>query len=354
MDLRRPGSAAAFGWLVTLVQPVRRITVLLNGNFKIIPLIRLHAAEHELFRFVCLNAAHSTSRIRRLLTKEDQIVSEPARESMDYAMQVLGIAVAMGVDLVLPMWHASFLADASEHFQRAGIQLLVAGTATQLRRVDDKGHCFDDLADLPDVVPRYRIVSSVESFDAAVSELAADHTVCLKPCDSIFGYGFYVLKSSSSGTANSQWISVDAARRRIARAGSRRHLVMQYLPGMEWSVDCLALDGTLTRAVIRRKREDGSQVIDQHMEVERAVRRCIALLRLRGLFNIQLKGDSHERPRLPEINGRMAGGIAKSAASGVVLPLWAIRLAMGTHDSTVIPTARCGVIVPSTPDDRSV
>jgi hypothetical protein len=50
-------------------------------------------------------------------------------------------------------------------------------------------------------------------------------------------------------------------------------------------------------------------------------------------------------PRLLEINPRMAGGISYSFLSGVVLPYWAIRLALGTAEPGDIPAPKTGLLV---------
>ena len=333
----------------------RPITILLNGNFELIPLFRQYAAPEETFRFICLNSTKSAAFLRPLLTAQDQVIVEPPRFSTDYAERILGLAVDLGVDFVLPMWRVDALADAAMQFQPHGVHILVPGTGPQLRRVEDKGQCFHDLADIPAVLPAHRVIASVEAFDAAVSELAPYHVVCFKPCHAVFGYGFYVLVDGAADQRPlGPRISIDGAQRLIARAGHRRHLVMQYLPGPEWSVDCLAHAGELLQTIIRRKRDDASQIIEAHAEVDRCVRDIWARLQLTGLFNIQLKGDPEGRPRLLEVNGRMAGGVTKSAASGLLLPLWAIRFALGTHNRGEMPIPQFGVVIPATPSVCSV
>jgi hypothetical protein len=57
---------------------------------------------------------------------------------------------------------------------------------------------------------------------------------------------------------------------------------------------------------------------------------------------------------LLEINPRMSGGLPFACQSGLVLPLWAIRLALGTASPADVPTPRLGVWVPQPETPRSL
>ena len=52
-------------------------------------------------------------------------------------------------------------------------------------------------------------------------------------------------------------------------------------------------------------------------------------LKLNAVFNIQFK-DAGKVSYLLEVNPRISGGAPFTARSGLVLPYWAIRLALGT------------------------
>jgi len=78
--------------------------------------------------------------------------------------------------------------------------------------------------------------------------------------------------------------------------------------------------------------------------MEEYTRRLIEKLNLNGLFNVQFK-DKDGVPFILEINARMSGGIAMSCLSGVCLPYWALRLAMGTATDADIPHGKTGLRV---------
>lgn len=105
-------------------------------------------------------------------------------------------------------------------------------------------------------------------------------------------------------------------------------LVMEYLEGPEYSIDCLAQDGRLIRATVRKKpgRAGGAQLLEENSALYDLARSLTKRLQLRSLFNIQAR-CSGGVPKLLEINARMAGGIYFSCLSGVNYPYWALRLA---------------------------
>jgi biotin carboxylase len=126
---------------------------------------------------------------------------------------------------------------------------------------------------------------------------------------------------------------------------------MEYLPGPERSVDALAENGELVGAVVRRKGSGWQQIEDNPRLVE-VVRRLAARLGLTGLFNTQFR-DAGGEPHLLEINPRMSGGLPLTFRSGLNLPLWAVRLALGTATAAEVPAPRTGFRVPQPVPARS-
>jgi hypothetical protein len=168
----------------------------------------------------------------------------------------------------------------------------------------------------------------------------------------VFGLGSHIL-TEDDARRNAGWtLHLDEARRRIANDKRNRDLMlMQYLPGPERSVDCLACDGELIRCVVRRK-ADGGQWIEDNPAIEALARSLTARFRLNHLFNVQFR-DAAGASYLLEINARMSGGLPFACQGGVALPLWAIRLALGTVRAADIPKPRAGIWVPQPEIARS-
>jgi biotin carboxylase len=134
--------------------------------------------------------------------------------------------------------------------------------------------------------------------------------------------------------------------------GQRPFLAMEYLAGDERSVDCLAHEGQLVRAVIRRKpaiAQGRWQIIEENAESWKIAAHAVAEFRLHGLVNVQTRERLHPDGRREqcflEVNPRMAGGIDMACQAGLNLPYWCLRLATGTVEEAQIPWPTSGVRV---------
>jgi hypothetical protein len=259
-------------------------------------------------------------------------------------------------DVFIPGRQVSGISANAKAFTQHGIRLVVPAGPSTLGQINHKGRFYQSVRGCGVPLPSFRQVDHPGDFEAAVRAVGRQHEVCYKPAVSIFGYGFHILVDHPSAKHPSQTqlgapdlkldISLPEA---LAKFRSSRRfqtqLVMQHLPGDERSVDCLADGGRLLCGVVRRKNPDGTQFLEDNETVLGYVRTLVAHFKLSGLFNVQFKDDAAGTARLLEINPRMAGGISYSFLSGVVLPYWAIRLALGTAAPGDIPQPRTGLLV---------
>jgi hypothetical protein len=96
---------------------------------------------------------------------------------------------------------------------------------------------------------------------------------------------------------------------------------MEYLPGPEWSLDCICDEGRMVTGVARRKR-GRVQELEADGPIFAMARAAIDLFGLSGQINVQFKAADLDGgdPRLLEINPRMSGGMARTRFAGVNLP----------------------------------
>jgi hypothetical protein len=99
-----------------------------------------------------------------------------------------------------------------------------------------------------------------KAFDAAYERMRKRHEVlCMKPSVSVYGIGFRQISEKKSAfdlmlDGNPYRIDLVSLREMLQRAGRfRPMLLMPFLAGHEFSVDCVALNGELVCAVARRK-----------------------------------------------------------------------------------------------------
>lgn len=296
-----------------------------------------------------LLASHSRP-VSPVFAAADESWLEPPASISDAAFidWCLDTCRARRVDLFVPGRRVKALAGARDRFEAAGTRMMVPATPEAFRRIDRKDWFYADMAG--EALPDFRVVRTVAEFDAACAELGALHPrLCVKPVVSIFGLGFHRIVAQDDEYrrflgADAVPMSMESTRRAIGVAKHPRDLmVMEWLPGPERSVDCIASRGRLLVAVARRKRGD-HQVLETAGPAIEAARRVVAHYALDGIVNVQTR-DARGAPRLLEANARMSGGLHYACASGVAFPYWAVRLALGLSTPADIPVPRAGVCV---------
>lgn len=122
-------------------------------------------------------------------------------------------------------------------------------------------------------------------------------------------------------------------------------LVMEYLPGIEYTVDCLCYDGGLLAMVPRRRDRmiggitaAGEVVKDENFdEMYRVCESIVKKFRLSFAVGFQFKCNRDGKPRLIECNPRLQGSTCLTVAAGLDIPKLAVDLALGRFDQVKIP-----------------
>lgn len=318
----------------------------LNNTYDVLALLRRHRRRGE-FRILCTHPRPNYPGRRHA----DHFEREPDglgdRAYVDYCLDV---ARRHKVTLFFPGRKRLAIVRAAGRFAELGTRVLAAGDAKTLSLLNHKARMHGTLAGDGYHLPEFAVVNDLAGFDAAWKRLRPRHQLlCYKPAVGVYGLGFKIVADaepalSRLAAGDPDCITLDAARRALASKGRFPDLkVMQWLPGPEHSVDCLARDGELLRCVVRRK-ELGAQVIEDYPALVAIVRRLTARFRLSNLFNVQFR-DANGEPHLLEINTRMSGGLPFACRAGLDLPLWAVRLALGTATPDDIPQPRSGIRV---------
>lgn len=297
-------------------------------------------------RQLTLLASHSleTSPIR---IAAHEMWREPAGSLSEdeYVDWCLRVCAERKVHLFMPGRRRQAVARRRGEFELNGTKVLVPAGPDVLDLFEHKDRFYADLVGTSMPVPELRTVLTVSEFEEAYRTLSARHAqLCIKPAVSVFGAGFHVLEARDDEyrrfiSSDGFRIGVDAVRRAIAEARPPRDLlVMEYLPGPERSIDCLAHEGRLIAAVARVKRQ-GCQEIETSGPAIGLAALLTNRYRLNGLFNVQTR-DARGRPHLLEVNARMSGGILYACLSGVTFPYWAVLLALGLATPEEIPSPR--------------
>jgi len=135
----------------------------------------------------------------------------------------------------------------------------------------------------------------------------------------------------------------------LAAARKRGLLVMEYLPGREYTVDCLNdLQGSLLLAHPRLRGRIGSGIAlgsrhDRRDELIDACRKIVAAIRIEGPWFAQFREDAHGIPTLVEVNTRIAGSSGFTRLSGANIPLISVFMFMG--NTVRVPRIKPGLTV---------
>ncbi|WP_296953141.1 ATP-grasp domain-containing protein [uncultured Massilia sp.] len=255
------------------------------------------------------------------------------------------------IDVFVPGREATVLAAEHARFADVGTRVLSAAPAPLLHRIHDKARFYLD-TDLPQApVAAFRRFETLEEFDAAWAELRPRHgKLCVKPSHSIYGLGFAVVDEARSSAALllagvEYHVGYQDLRRGLAELGRfRTMLLMEFLDGPEYSVDCVGDHGRLVSAVVRRKlaQSGAGQLVDMRADILDATARLCAAYQLNGVVNVQFR-EGGGRPRLLEINPRMSGGIGMACLAGPNLPYIALRGFVDGFDGLDVPPARDGM-----------
>lgn len=281
----------------------------------------------------------------------DHFEVEPA-EPDDYIQWCLDFCKRHDVKVFFPGRQASAIAAAASRFDEAGVKVVLVGSPATLELLENKGAFYRSLPPGLVPLPEYRVVNNLKQFETAYAELRKKHpSVCFKPAVGIYASGFRILVEDGNSVDRLLFgdpieMLVDDAKSIFAKKLVFKDvLVMEVLPGVERSVDCLAVNGELVGAVVRSKVNGYEEVLEDNPTLVEYARLLTKHAQLNGLFNAQFKDSANGTPCLLEINGRLAGGTYIGTPTGLVLPYWAIRLALGTATAAQVPTPRTGIRV---------
>jgi carbamoylphosphate synthase large subunit len=256
------------------------------------------------------------------------------------------------IDIFVPGKGSTDLAGCHERFGAIGVKVMSTASPAALTLIHDKARFYAE-ADLPEApVAEFHVFETLAAFDAAYAQLRPRHQkLCVKPSHSVFGLGFSIIEEAKSSAAlllaGVQYhIGLDDLRRGLGEMGTfRTMLLMEYLDGHEFSVDCVGNNGELIAAIVRKKPHSGpGQTIDQRADILAATAALTRAHGLHGLFNVQFR-EGGGKLRLLEINPRMSGGIGMACVAGPNLPYIALCGVADGFDTVVVPPVRNGIRV---------
>ncbi len=276
-----------------------------------------------------------------MVDKHHQI---PRGRNKHFIPKLLNIAKREKVDVILPLVTNELeqLAKGVDKFEKAGIKVGIS-PLLGLRIANNK-HLLMDLAEnLGIPVPRFFIAKTQNEMNKAIKKLGyPKKNVCIKPPVSNGMRGFRILTEKVNMAdllLNQKPTGIYTTLRelKLVLQQARRFpplLVMEYLPGREYSVDVLAKDGNALIVVPRERLvlKNGISFIGMvvnNKKIINATEKLVRSLKLNGCVGFQFKEDSRGVPKLIESNPRLQGTIVLTTAANANLVYLNVKMLLG-------------------------
>ncbi|NHM32652.1 ATP-grasp domain-containing protein [Neobacillus terrae] len=275
----------------------------------------------------------------------DFAYSEPDVEGEEYIDFCLDFCQNHQIDIFIPRTENVLISKRLEKFHSIGVKVLVCPDYELMKVLDNKVKAYQVVGEKTSIrIPEYFVVNNAEEFKDAYQTLRErGRTVCMKPAVGEGACGFRVIKENIDtveqliGGGNGYRIPYPYAFEILSQKEHFSDLiVMEFLEGTEYSIDCLASTKKLFTAVPRMKGDGRVRELIENHELIQLAHEFYKEFRLPYVFNIQFK-YSMGIPKLLEINPRMSGGLHISCLSGVNYPYLALKLLLGEEIKNLSP-----------------
>ena len=320
-------------------------SVLLNGwgglgGTGIVDSLR-HNTDGRALRIVCADIEHRPA----LEYAADAFSILPHGDDPAYVDALLRLCRREGIDVILPGSSPEIRAISKnvERIRAGGVRVALDDYA-RIRPMMSKAQTYRTLRNGGIPVPDFAHVTDASQILPAVADMGyPDRPVCFKPSSyesSGGARGFRVLRRTNTpftaifGESAAE-IDYDSVRRLSGTKERLDLLVMEYLPGPEFSVYVLADKGQMLYCVPNlRERMVGvhtfeASTVPADSGIRGICERIVGELGLSYNVNIQLKASESGELKLVEINPRMGGSIILPVAAGINLPYMAVKMALG-------------------------
>ena len=306
------------------------------------------------------------ARIHLLIADADQnavgrhlhqhFIQIPAANDLGFTQSLLAICKQHHIHCLMPLVTKELmpLAQSVTAFQEIGTKLLVSSQES-IAIANDKAACYQVLVKNAILVPSFFVCKTLDDFKSAATALGfPSREFCFKPSQSNGSRGFRIISDDmdQSELLFTQkpihtYLSYANAIQLLEAKPFPELLVSEFLPGEEYSVDCLAEQGTMKVAVprLRIKMNNGISVhgeFRQDFAIIEYCRNIISVLKLHGNIGIQVKRNAAGEALLLEVNPRVQGTIVAGLGAGINLPLLAIHQELGMSIETDIIDIRWG------------
>jgi carbamoyl-phosphate synthase large subunit len=260
-----------------------------------------------------------------LYLSEKGVLLPPFNEE-NFFDKLKGLVRREGITVIIPALDTILLEFSKkvDEFKQLGVQILVSEPET-IGVTRDKWKTYLCLKDTV-LMPK----SFIEK-----QEVDIDYPLFIKPRDGSGSKNVYTIKSKKELDFFFDYLE--------------NPIIQEFLPGTEYTVDCLAdMKGNLITCVIRQRLEirDGistKALIVHNTELETMAKEISKKLQFKGIFFFQAKEDRYGKPRLMEVNARIAGTMCHKSFHESNFHRLAVKLALG--EIVPLPRIKYGLYI---------
>ena len=279
-----------------------------------------------------------------VLQMVDACYQVPAVNDSNYIDRLLEICKKERVDIILPFMSAELipLIDRKDEFEAIGVRVSVSDRrSVEITTNKFRFYQFLKENDLP--VPRFALIRKADELISACERCGYPrNAVCVKATELSGSRGIRIIKPDVSRfdllfqeKPNSFFTTMEDLLFTLQERDEMPEMMaMEYLPGMEGSVDLIAENGKILYMAYRESTVNLHSIpqageLKDNPEAYEIAEKVIDALKLTGNADLDFKNDSEGHPVLMEINPRIAATMKIFKEGGLNLPYLRIKQLLG-------------------------
>jgi carbamoylphosphate synthase large subunit len=275
----------------------------------------------------------------------DVFYKVPAATKNNYVDIILEICEKENVDIYFPniSTEVTAVSKRKEEFQKIGTIISVSKQSS-VEIANNKLSLYKFLQNKGISVPKFYGVHSVEEFEMGCAYLGyPESPVCLKIVDGSGSRGVRIIDSKRNRyqifvneKPNSFFVTYEDMISILKEADNEFHemLLVEYLPGNEYTVDLLAQKGEV-KYMVGRENIVSLMSIAQESEVKKDIeayemcKKVVKALELDGNIGFDFMRDTEGKAILMDLNPRITATVSVISAAGVNLPYLRVKQLLG-------------------------
>lgn len=267
--------------------------------------------------------------IGKYLMDSFHVVPKPS-EDEEFIEQILEVCETENIDVILPQVtnELEVFSKNKSKFEKNGVKVGVTDY-TGLHAANNKFLLTKVAEEIGCSVPKFTLVKSLSEFEDVLPSFGfPDTPVVVKPPVSRGMRGLRIIdenKDTFDLWKNEKPTGVYCTKKEFESIFENNDfpelMVIEYLPGEEYTVDALALNGTAFVIVPRKRLQIRSGITfkgipERNEKIIRYSDALIKELKLSYAFGFQFKLDDNNEPKLLECNPRIQGTMVMAALAG--------------------------------------